>query len=1119
MDRIHHNPSIGAAFGSPTHPADISSPTFLPSEPPFISGTRTPPERAGTSKRKLTLLALIDELAQLRDEEQDKEKDINYAPTADERQSSESEAVERFRIFDERIRNLDLKLQAFANAVRQLGSSAGLLNAAYHLRARLTQIQYFFRENAAELFDDIAHGPNLGTKPYSARRRGKARRSTTLFTSVSPTSNNKPWLNDTEHLPKELEYLAKDLHSFLDRLNDVPEFSDEAVNASIMSFEGDLRYRASCLREFEGQLKFVAVAQYINDLTEDLGVHMDSMKASLTIFIEVGVPTIRFSQKHTATGLQNLSTVATFFSGVTATTLQVSYEETGSPLPDLVNALWISSLVFSIASAINSQLAYHWRAAMYRSPRSYVPWWVAIWITRTPLFFLVGSVIAFSAGLCVFTYSSHQSPAVSAVVTTFTSVTSSALLCVGLWFASERWTFAKTKGNRWLLDVLEEHTNKAAEVTGVAPAKRQASRAATIGVKHTQTFFSKLIRALKETKHRVTGVTGQMAEAMASMVHVPRAVFARTVSTLAIVTDGLSTSNQGDTESQEDNMRTDSPTTMFNTDNGSGNLGVSGYSEKRKLSDLGRGTEFTIPEDKPLNVSPATPLFTTSPPGAAEYLKPTESDGITGASTGASTSNSANAEPAGRAVAKNARFKAIAKQVANSFKLAPPVHAPEPIRSMSSPSFMSESRHRRDSSEQMNPTRMQGLVPMLRTLRSSQMLGEHVALVKHLQFSPDGQFLATCSWDKTALIWRVGSGPSDEFSVMHKLVHTSRIGGFVNQVAWSPSGDQLLTKQIKTVKVWDTKTGVCKKTIDRKRNVQSITWMPKGSGFVSVEWRLGTNSAEAKKRVHHVDNIQGSDLVIMSADGKVIGDHYLPRLQVWDAAVTPNEERVVAVASLLSSMDNLKPMKSRNEKRILVYNLQTKEIENQVPLLQEVRDVTLTEQGNYALVSYENKAPPQAWRLDMIAREQKCRLVLAHTYFTKHPVDFAGPSYFGGVNDTFVLCASKGGEIYIWERASGILLHSLKAPDQELTNIAWNHKSPSGFMFASAAHDGIVRIWTTTARPTLLQPSRSHASSPEPAEVESPPHNRTEFSRPSSPPMAGPGRVTSPISMSPPSSP
>ncbi|QRW04758.1 hypothetical protein RhiLY_03757 [Ceratobasidium sp. AG-Ba] len=1098
MDRLNQNPSIGAALSPPGSPQpEAAPPPFLSAEPaPYFSGSgaRTPPERAGTNKRKITLLALIDELAALRDEEQEKEKEVNFGPAADERNTSEHEGVERFRMFDERIHKLDLKLQAFTNAVRQLGSSVGLLNAAYHLRTRLTRIQYLFRENAAEQFDDIAHGPNLGTKPYSARRRAKARKSRNTITR--PVT---PWTDDVEKLPEEMEGLARDLHEFLDRLNDVPEFTDEAVNASIMAFEGDLRYRASCLREFEGQLRFIAVAKYINDLSEDLGDHMNRMIESLDTFIDVGVPTIRFSQKHTATGLQNLSTVATFFSGVTATTLQFSFEDVDTTLGSLVNALWISSLVFSIASAINSQLAYHWRAAQYRSPRAYVPWWVAIWITRTPLFFLVGSVIAFSTGLCLFTYSSKQKAAVSVVITTFTVVTSSALLCVGLWFASERWTFAKTKGKRWLLDILEEHSEKAGHATGVIPAKRAAS----IGVKRTKTFVGGIKRSMTDTSRRVTGVTGRMTEAMTSLVNVPRTLVERSMSALSIM--GGNGSDHRDEESQDGTVRTDSPTHMFSNENGSGSLGIGGNSEKRKLSDLGKTGEDTIHEDRPLVVNTLmAPMLMTSPPSAGTSSRGAD-DGSALDITPVTAPDHLEPPPPEQ---RNLKFKGAVKRAMNAFKLTQPVQlGREPIRSMSSPSVMSESRHRRDSSEQqLNPTRMQTLVPMLRTLRASQTLGEHVALVKHLQFSPDGQFLATCSWDKTALIWKVGSGPSDGFEMLHKLLHTSRIGGFVGQVAWSPSGDQLLTKQIKTVKVWDPKTGVCKRNIDRKRNVQSITWLPKGSGFVSVEWRMEAKSPHAEKRPHHTENIVGSDLVILSADGTVKDEHYLERLQVWDAVVTPNEERVVAVATLVRSAQDLKPVKSRSEKRILVYNLTTKEIENQVPLLQEVRDVTLTEHGYYALVSYENRAPPQAWRLDMIGKDrQKARLALAHTYFTKHPVDFAGPSYFGGVNDTFVLCASKGGEIYIWERASGILLHSLKAPDQELTNIAWNHKSPSGFMFASAAHDGIVRIWTTTAAP----PSRSLASSPEPVEVmpESPSPSRQEFFRSNSPPIASPGRM------------
>ena len=36
------------------------------------------------------------------------------------------------------------------------------------------------------------------------------------------------------------------------------------------------------------------------------------------------------------------------------------------------------------------------------------------------------------------------------------------------------------------------------------------------------------------------------------------------------------------------------------------------------------------------------------------------------------------------------------------------------------------------------------------------------------------------------------------------------------------------------------------------------------------------------------------------------------------------------------------------------------------------------------------------------------RLSLVQTYMPKMPVDFAGPSYFGGKDDQLVLCAGKG---------------------------------------------------------------------------------------------------------------
>lgn len=54
---------------------------------------------------------------------------------------------------------------------------------------------------------------------------------------------------EPEDFPEQLQEFANDVITFLDCLNEFPEFTDEAVNAAIISLEGDLkvRFRSSCL--------------------------------------------------------------------------------------------------------------------------------------------------------------------------------------------------------------------------------------------------------------------------------------------------------------------------------------------------------------------------------------------------------------------------------------------------------------------------------------------------------------------------------------------------------------------------------------------------------------------------------------------------------------------------------------------------------------------------------------------------------------------------------------------------------------------------------------------------------------------------------------------------------
>jgi hypothetical protein len=46
---------------------------------------------------------------------------------------------------------------------------------------------------------------------------------------------------DLEDFPQQLELFASDLSTFLYSLNEFPEFTDKAVDASIIAFEDDLK--------------------------------------------------------------------------------------------------------------------------------------------------------------------------------------------------------------------------------------------------------------------------------------------------------------------------------------------------------------------------------------------------------------------------------------------------------------------------------------------------------------------------------------------------------------------------------------------------------------------------------------------------------------------------------------------------------------------------------------------------------------------------------------------------------------------------------------------------------------------------------------------------------------
>lgn len=112
---------------------------------------------------------------------------------------------------------------------------------------------------------------------------------------------------------------------------------------------------------------------------------------------------------------------------------------------------------------------------------------------------------------------------------------------------------------------------------------------------------------------------------------------------------------------------------------------------------------------------------------------------------------------------------------------------------------------------------------LLNTLR------RHTDRIGHIAWSPDGKYLVTPSFDKTARVWETESG---------RLVQ--RLSGHVSEVSsatWSPDGKMIATASRDiSVRLWDAATGELVR-IDRaghKQLIRHIAWSPDGEWLATA---------------------------------------------------------------------------------------------------------------------------------------------------------------------------------------------------------------------------------------------------------------------------------------------
>ncbi|KAK7690720.1 hypothetical protein QCA50_005819 [Cerrena zonata] len=901
------------------------------------SGVSTPlstnegdPERRRRARHLLILLR--DELQNIAREKEaqnrppeprtpfDNDSDI---PIAD--QELQDAGAAAFNKVEKQLTTLDRELRHFRNSVRKLGSSARILSSSFHLRDRLANILFLFRENAANLFPRKVKNVSLDSP--NLHRSQSSRNNARTAALLHPITHTVVQALEIDELPNELQSFAADINIFLHCLNEFPEFTDENMNAAIFSCEQDLTYWASCLKAYAGQFQYPAVRQYIHDISSDLGEHLQHIASAIRLFIENGVPTILFTQKHVAANLLNLSTVATLFSGVTVTTLQFSFEDVGTPLGDSVNGFWFMSLVFSIGAGCQQLARADMEASNVPFPKS----------SSTRM-----AVACFSAGLVLFTFSSNQNPITSIITTVLSGFSCFGLLAVSAWFLSERWVFHTHNGQKWLADSLSESGITFSFVPGITwlmriqkdTVRRLVLRGLQSFIKFLETLCSKVQSAEIDEEIQVDVEAPSVAS-----VHSPR------------ISRSFSLARQ---------------TTLPSI-----NISFSGTGSQTHGSHSQLAVASLAPV--PVSLRPLTPV-----------------------------------PPLPNSIARRRWHNAVQSYGPDSVKdVQPPMRTP--------------------------PMRVAHMSSALRDLKVSETLNIHQALIRDLQFSPDGRMLATASWDHTATIYKVGTS----FEPHRVLAHPN---GFIGALSWSPTGHMLLTRLQRGFKLWD-EDGVCRKTVDRKASVQSISWFPRGEALLSVE-----NGA----------------LNRLDLNGNATNTYVLDDIQIRRATITPDGTRALCVGTLLAP-GGIHPDKSRSEKQIFVYNLGTREVEARAPVLRDIGNIKMSKRKQVALVTYEDQSPPQLWELESPdVHDSNCtRLILRQTYMpnSKAPLAIAGTCQFGGKDERLVISVGKGNEVHIWDRNSAQLLYQgvTQEGSCETTCFAWNQGYES-LMFAAGSVDGAVTI-------------------------------------------------------------